>query len=319
MYGAERLAVHGSLEPNGPHPVILISLKNQELAEEESVEEESAEESAEEESMSPSGAAPSVLTLGTFHDLIGKRFHTFEEMCEARLHRSWRSGICPCGKKVAESVVVCNSTWADDDRGDVLWFTGQGKGKDQELKQGNLSLANACEANKPIRVIRGHQLKTDIAPSWGYRYDGLYKIIKYQTESHEGRRIWRFLMERLEGQPEAPYKSREESPPPPPPGYRKRLQLSSSSSSPSLSSDSERYDDPTSPPLPPPTPTQAFTVPRIYSPSPALVSGKTPMDQFLAVHSGFTSMTNAEILEWIANGLCAFCGASVKPTTYRKV
>ncbi|KAH3762021.1 HNH endonuclease [Pelomyxa schiedti] len=310
------------------------------------------------------------MLLSRFHCFIGHRFHTYEEMCSAELHRSWRSGISPSGSKtVAESVVVRDPEWADGDHGDSLWYTGQGKTKDQELTKGNRALVNAFEASAAIRVIRGYELQSKSAPSWGYRYDGLYRIAKYQSETHEGRRVWKFLMERLEGQPEAPYKSREASPPPPPPGFRppikkkkekrektfkaekpekremtekpekkpkkeikekkersrkKSSKVTTSSSStikraqPRSSSDSERSDDLESESTPPSiTPTPGDTHSKTHPPS-SLLSGKMPLDQFLAVHSGFTSMSSIEIQEWISNGLCAFCGSVVDLNTYRK-
>ncbi|KAH3761977.1 SAD/SRA domain [Pelomyxa schiedti] len=148
---------------------------------------------------------------------------------------------------VAESIVACNPGWSDEDHGDTLWFTGQGKKKDQELIRGNAALANACNKKAPIRVIRGHQLRSSTSPHRGYRYDGLYRITTYEQRTHEGRRIWKFLLERLEGQPAAPYQ-----------GMKNKYIYSFS-------------------------PTITLDLPQNY--------------------------TRSEISEWIASGVCPYCGS----------
>ncbi|KAH3733014.1 SAD/SRA domain [Pelomyxa schiedti] len=140
-------------------------------------------------------------------------------MGAAGMHRAPQGGISPAGdSSIAESIVVCKQYWDDDDQGDTLWFTGQGMEGDQQLIRGNAALSNAYDRDSPIRVIRGCNCRAGVAPSWGYRYDGLYKVVTYEqrVEGEEGGRlVWKFLLQRLEGQPEAPYKKREPSPPPP--------------------------------------------------------------------------------------------------------
>jgi hypothetical protein len=71
---------------------------------------------------------------------------------------------------------------------------------DQELTKANLALAVTCDAeintkkgavardwkkSKPIRVVRSYKLRkfSNYAPAEGFRYDGIYKLVKVSTHS----------------------------------------------------------------------------------------------------------------------------------------
>lgn len=50
-------------------------------------------------------------------------------------------------------------------------------------------------------MTRGFQLKSDYAPTRGYRYDGLYRIVSYGFKlGLDGFRVVQFRLERMEGQ-----------------------------------------------------------------------------------------------------------------------
>ncbi|RUS25143.1 PUA-like domain-containing protein [Jimgerdemannia flammicorona] len=104
---------------------------------------------------------------------------------------------------------------------------------DQTLNGSNRALAMSCHAalddingtesddwrlGKPIRVVRSHKIElklreraklggirhqerlkkeVEFAPSVGYRYDGIYKVVKYWPEIGDtGHRVWRYLLRR---------------------------------------------------------------------------------------------------------------------------
>lgn len=75
--------------------------------------------------------------------------------------------------------------------------------KDQQLIRGNLALARNCITGNPVRVTRGYKLDSSFAPAEGYRYDGLYRIDHYWSETGiDGFKIWRYRLIRHEDQAE---------------------------------------------------------------------------------------------------------------------
>lgn len=99
----------------------------------------------------------------------------------------------------AESVALSGGYMDDDDKGYEFTYTGAGGntgGKQtahQELTRANHGLAMTCDCpvdtitggeaedwrkSRPIRVIRGYQLLNAYSPKSGYRYDGIYKVVK---------------------------------------------------------------------------------------------------------------------------------------------
>lgn len=50
---------------------------------------------------------------------------------------------------------------------------------------------------KPVRVVRSYKEKSVYAPPEGFRYDGLYKIVKYFPKTGKsGFKVWQFLLRR---------------------------------------------------------------------------------------------------------------------------
>lgn len=91
----------------------------------------------------------------------------------------------------------------DIDDGDVIVYTGQGgndpdNGRqvaDQELTRGNLALAKSSVDGLPVRVSRGFGLRSRYAPKSGYRYDGLYTVESFWSETgRSGFKIWRYRL-----------------------------------------------------------------------------------------------------------------------------
>ncbi|GBN86480.1 E3 ubiquitin-protein ligase UHRF1 [Araneus ventricosus] len=112
----------------------------------------------------------------------------------------------------------------DVDLGDSFIYTGEGgrdlrgtktnpknlrtapQSKDQLLEKGNLALARNVESGLPVRVLRGYKLRSNYAPEEGYRYDGLYKVVKYyMTTGLSGFKVYKFHLERIKEQAPAPW------------------------------------------------------------------------------------------------------------------
>lgn len=50
---------------------------------------------------------------------------------------------------------------------------------------------------KPLRVVRSYKEKSPYAPPEGFRYDGLYKVVKYFPKTGKsGFKVWQFLLRR---------------------------------------------------------------------------------------------------------------------------
>jgi hypothetical protein len=116
----------------------------------------------------------------------------------ANIHRGFIAGIASGG-----TCICLNEGYADDvDNGDEIIYTGQGGQDDkknqvcdQELVSGNKALVENLKAGRPIRVLRGHKLKSSFAPASGYRYDGLYYIERYWLETGKhGFKVYRFRL-----------------------------------------------------------------------------------------------------------------------------
>lgn len=83
--------------------------------------------------------------------------------------------------------------------------------KDQYLSRGNLALSRSVESGKPVRVIRGYKLNSLYAPEEGYRYDGLYRVVKYwQACGLSGFMVYKFALKRCEGQAPPPWEQTSE-------------------------------------------------------------------------------------------------------------
>ncbi|MEU9353419.1 YDG/SRA domain-containing protein [Streptomyces griseoloalbus] len=133
---------------------------------------------------------------------LGQRFDNRRTLAQAGVHRQSIAGIAGSRDRGAESVVV-SGTYADDDHGDVIIYTGEGavdprtgrQTHDQQLTRGNAALAASTATGLPVRVTR----RITIGPHAGaYRYDGLYRVEDYWSEQGpHGYRVWRFRLVQL--------------------------------------------------------------------------------------------------------------------------
>ena len=145
--------------------------------------------------------------IGTVPDVeVGSHFPNRQALHDADMHRGLLRGIAPAGS----SIVLSGGFVDDEDDGDEIIYTGEGgrdpnTGRqiaDQTLTGGNLALAENYVEGLPVRVVRGHNLDSDFAPSEGYRYDGLYRIDSYWKEKgQDGFVIYRYRLNRLGSQP----------------------------------------------------------------------------------------------------------------------
>jgi putative restriction endonuclease len=118
----------------------------------------------------------------------------------AGLHRDLIAGISWSKAYGAEAIVVSGGYEDDADRGGEIIYTGHGGNSEtgrqiagQRLERGNLALARSCLDGLPVRVIRGSRGDPEHAPPFGYRYDGLYRVVGFWSEiGKSGFSVWRF-------------------------------------------------------------------------------------------------------------------------------
>ena len=115
----------------------------------------------------------------------GQIFKDRKELSKAGVHTPPMHGIWGV-QEGAYSIVLSGGYEDDIDELDYIRYTGQG-GQDtpggkqvshQEFTAGNRGLQLSCDYKRPVRVTRGHQI--DNGPEFGYRYDGLYTVQKYE-------------------------------------------------------------------------------------------------------------------------------------------
>lgn len=129
---------------------------------------------------------------------VGEIFEDRKHLRASGIHAPIMAGIWGA-QEGAYSIVLSGGYEDDIDELDYILYTGQGGqdvpgGKqvaDQEYIKGNLGLRLSCEYGLPVRVTRGHQIKN--GPEKGYRYDGLYRVEKYErVKGKRGLYICRF-------------------------------------------------------------------------------------------------------------------------------
>jgi len=116
---------------------------------------------------------------------VGQIFADRRHLRSAGIHAPTIAGIWGA-QEGAYSIVLSGGYEDDIDELDYILYTGQGGqdapgGKqiaDQTFTKGNLGLKLSCEYQLPVRVTRGHQIKN--GPNSGYRYDGLYRVQKFE-------------------------------------------------------------------------------------------------------------------------------------------
>lgn len=139
----------------------------------------------------------------------GDSFKSRDEVRLAGLHNETQAGISGGVNDGADAIVISGGYEDDEDFGDEIVYTGAGghlKGKraqtfDQSLTLKNLALARSGDNGLPIRVIRGHQSKSQYSPSSGYQYAGLYYVDDYWSEvGKSGFLIWRYRLVKVNHQ-----------------------------------------------------------------------------------------------------------------------
>lgn len=134
----------------------------------------------------------------------GTSYGSREEVRKAQLHAHNQAGISGTGTQGADAIVL-NGGYPDDrDYGDVIVYTGHG-GQDTRTKQqiadqtlddsGNAGLVKSQLDGLPVRVIRGFEEDSSMAPDQGYRYDGLYRVVRHWFKTRDdGFQVCQFLM-----------------------------------------------------------------------------------------------------------------------------
>jgi putative restriction endonuclease len=129
---------------------------------------------------------------------VGATYRNRRALREASLHRPLQAGIDFAPGEAAASVIL-SGVYPDDDRGEVVIYTGQGglapgtsrAIADQRPTLGNAALIRNRNLGVPVRVIRR-------VPG-GFRYDGLYTVDNYFRErpASDGFIRWRYELRQL--------------------------------------------------------------------------------------------------------------------------
>jgi putative restriction endonuclease len=113
----------------------------------------------------------------------GAWFASRLDASRAGVHRPPMHGISGTGSSGADSIVVSGGYEDDEDRGDVIRYTGHGgqqsrkQVRDQSpLDSGNAALRTSMLEELPVRVLRGADRRSDYAPASGYTYSGDYRV-----------------------------------------------------------------------------------------------------------------------------------------------
>ncbi|MEW1836747.1 YDG/SRA domain-containing protein [Nonomuraea angiospora] len=132
----------------------------------------------------------------------GTTYQTRDEVRVAGLHAHNQAGISGTARDGADAIVL-NGGYPDDrDEGDVIIYTGQGGQNqrkeqiaDQRYEKGNAALVRSQLEGFPVRVIRGYEEDSEHAPAEGYRYDGLYWVVRHWFKKRaDGFRVLQFRM-----------------------------------------------------------------------------------------------------------------------------
>lgn len=125
----------------------------------------------------------------------------------AGLHAHNQAGISGTQREGADAIVLNGGYPDDQDTGDVIVYTGHGgqdpatrhQIADQSLDDpGNAGLVRSQLEVLPVRVIRGSEEPSEYAPAQGYRYDGLYRVVRHWFKTRDdGFRVLQFQMVKL--------------------------------------------------------------------------------------------------------------------------
>ncbi|WP_317162609.1 YDG/SRA domain-containing protein [Myroides albus] len=106
--------------------------------------------------------------------------------------------------------MVLSGGYEDDmDLGNEIIYTGAGGNKDgkqiedQSLENTyNRGLYKSMIEGLPVRVVRGHQHKSEFSPKKGYTYAGLFTVVDFWIEKGKsGFKVCRFRLESIDNPP----------------------------------------------------------------------------------------------------------------------
>ena len=134
-------------------------------------------------------------------------------LSQAGVHAPTQNGISGTQAIGCDSIVL-SGKYLDEDYGDVIIYSGENprggsNADDQILAGGNRALEVSHDNELPVRVTRGS--KTIGGPTSGYRYDGLYRVVRCFQRPENGRVVWRFQLDKLH-QPRATVTTNEGTP-----------------------------------------------------------------------------------------------------------
>jgi putative restriction endonuclease len=134
----------------------------------------------------------------------GHWFEGRKEMMPSSFHRNWGAGIDGNGTEGTSAIVLSGGYEDDEDHGDEIIYTGAGGNDPSTRKQiedqswenkGNAGLLKNMDEGLPVRVIRGHQHKSEYSPDSGYNYAGLYTVTDaWLEDGRSGFKICRFRL-----------------------------------------------------------------------------------------------------------------------------
>lgn len=135
----------------------------------------------------------------------GTRYNTRDELRIAGLHAHNQAGISGTPSEGADAIVLNGGYPDDQDEGDLIIYTGQGgqdarkrQIADQTYEKGNGGLVLSQLEGHPVRVIRGYEEDSPHAPAEGYRYDGLYRVVRHWWKRRDdGFHVLQFRMTKI--------------------------------------------------------------------------------------------------------------------------
>ena len=88
--------------------------------------------------------------------------------------------------------------YPDEDHGDTVLYCGT----DSTTGRPSEYTSHMLESERngtPVRLLRSHNLRSQYAPQYGFRYDGLYDVVSHEIMDSNKQRH-RFRLVRQEGQ-----------------------------------------------------------------------------------------------------------------------
>ncbi|KAK2461106.1 hypothetical protein APHAL10511_006885 [Amanita phalloides] len=133
-----------------------------------------------------------------------------EALRRGGVHIQQTAGIAGNVTEGAYSIVLSSGYIDNKDEGNFISYTGTG-GKEDNFGHHavvvdqsfdhphNQALKRSADTGRPVRVIRGPNKHSVYAPDEGYRYDGLYRVVRtYMAKGQSGFQVCKFDMQRLE-------------------------------------------------------------------------------------------------------------------------